>query len=116
MNLRAMVKFGFTPREALITATRNPAKWLGLPIGSLKPGAPADIAFVSGNPLADIKAAADVRQVMVGGRLHTVADLLKPYQGKQVTATATALAPLRSARNEHWWHEPEWADHACCGH
>ncbi len=116
MNLRAMVKFGFTPREALLTATRNPAKWLGLPLGSLKPGARADIAFVSGNPLADITAAADVRQVMVGGRLHTVADLLKPYQGRQVVTTADALAPLRSARNEHWWHEPEWADHACCGH
>ncbi|MGZ3146632.1 DPP IV N-terminal domain-containing protein [Lentzea chajnantorensis] len=116
MNLRAMVKFGFTPREALITATRNPATWLGLPIGSLRPGAPADIAFVSGNPLADIRAAADVRQVMVGGRLHTVADLLKPYRAQQRTATDDALPPLPSARNRHWWHEPEWADHACCGH
>ena len=70
MNLRAMVKYGFTPREALITATRNPARWLGLPLGAIKPGAPADISFVEGNPLADIKAAANVRQVMVGGRVH----------------------------------------------
>ncbi len=116
MNLRAMVKYGFTPREALITATRNPARWLGLPIGAIRPGAPADISFVSGNPLADIKAAADVRQVMVGGRVHQVADLLAPYQGQVATASVEALPALASAENKHWWHEPEWAEHVCCGH
>ncbi|MEV6243384.1 amidohydrolase family protein [Lentzea sp. NPDC051838] len=116
MNLRAMVKFGFTPREALITATRNPARWLGLPLGAIKPGAPADITFVEGNPLADIKAAANVRQVMVGGRLHQVADLLKPYQNAGLLATTNALEPLPSAENKHWWHEPEWAEHVCCAH
>ncbi|MEU0879496.1 amidohydrolase family protein [Lentzea sp. NPDC005914] len=117
MNLRAMVKYGFTPREALITATRNPARWLGLPIGAIKPGAPADIAFVEGNPLADIKAAANVKQVMVGGKLHQVADLLAPYQKQaQLMSTTNALEPLSSAENEHWWHEPEWAEHVCCAH
>jgi hypothetical protein len=117
MNLRAMVKYGFTPREALITATRNPARWLGLPIGAIRPGAPADISFVSGNPLVDIKAAADVRQVMVGGRVHQIADLLAPYQGQQVAAASVeALPALASAENKHWWHEPEWAEHVCCGH
>ncbi|NKE63683.1 amidohydrolase family protein [Lentzea sp. PSKA42] len=117
MNLRAMVKHGFTPREALITATRNPARWLGLPIGAIKPGAPADISFVSGNPLVDIKAAANVQQVMVGGRVHRVPDLLAPYQNQpQVLAAADALQPLASAQNTHWWHEPEWAERVCCDH
>lgn len=117
MNLRAMVKHGFTPREALITATRNPARWLGLPVGAIKPGAPADISLVSGNPLTDIKAAADVRKVMVGGRLHEIADLLAPYRNQpQALAAADALEPLASAKNEHWWHEPEWSEHVCCDH
>ncbi|HEX7305879.1 DPP IV N-terminal domain-containing protein [Lentzea sp.] len=116
MNLRAMVKFGFTPREALITATRNPARWLGLPLGAIKPGAPADIAFVTGDPLRDIKAAAAVQQVMVGGRLHTTADLLAPYRDRQVTTASAALDPSPSAENRHWWHEPEWAEHVCCDH
>jgi Tol biopolymer transport system component len=117
MNLRAMVKYGFTPREALITATRNPARWLGLPLGAIRPGAPADISFVEGNPLADIRAAANVRQVMVGGRLHSIADLLKPYQKQaQLLSTTDALDPLPSAENKHWWHEPEWAEHVCCEH
>ncbi|GHH30315.1 amidohydrolase family protein [Lentzea cavernae] len=115
-NLRALVEYGFTPREALITATRNPAKWLGLPLGAIKPGAPADIAFVEGNPLADIKAAANVKQVMVAGRLHSVPELLEPYQQSQVLTTSAALDPLPSAENKHWWHEPEWAERVCCDH
>ncbi|MCG8924949.1 amidohydrolase family protein [Lentzea sp. CC55] len=116
MNLRALVEYGFTPREALITATRNPARWLGLPLGAIKPGAPADIAFVEGDPLADIKAAAAVRQVMVGGRLHSVPDLLEPYRQTPALAMSAALEPLRSAEKKHWWHEPEWAERVCCDH
>ncbi|SDF81400.1 WD40-like Beta Propeller Repeat [Lentzea fradiae] len=117
LNLRAMVKYGFTPREALITATRNPARWLGLPLGAIRPGAPADIAFVGGNPLRDIKAAANVRQVMLGGRLHTVTDLLAPYrEAGELTAYTAALEPLPSAEKRHWWHEPEWACHVCEDH
>ncbi|MFD4671513.1 amidohydrolase family protein [Lentzea sp. NPDC058450] len=116
-NLRALVEYGFTPREALITATRNPARWLGLPLGAITLGAPADIAFVEGNPLADIKAAANVKQVLVGGVLHSVADLLKPYQQPaQNLTTSAALDPFPSAANEHWWHEPEWAERVCCDH
>jgi hypothetical protein len=58
MNLRAMVTFGLTPYEALTTATRNSARRLGLEgrIGTLTPGAYADVSLVSGDPLTDIKA------------------------------------------------------------
>ncbi|MFJ5990391.1 amidohydrolase family protein [Lentzea sp. NPDC092896] len=116
-NLRALVEFGFTPREALITATRNPAKWLGLPLGAIKPGAPADIAFVEGNPLADIKAAANVKLVAVGGQVHNVPDLLAPYRNQQTLTAHTAELPAApSAENKHWWHEPEWAERVCCDH
>ncbi len=117
-NLRAMVQYGMTPYEALTTATRNPAHWLGLEgkVGVLKPGAFADLSLVSGDPLADIKAAAAVRQVMVGGTLRTIDDLLKPFQTRQSTAAVVnEVLPARaSAENKHWWHEPEWADHICC--
>ena len=62
-NLRSMVAGGFTPYEALTTATRNPAKWLNLEdrIGVIKPGAQADLSFVDGDPLADIRVAAGGR-------------------------------------------------------
>jgi Tol biopolymer transport system component len=119
-NLRALVTFGFTPREALITATRNPAKWLGLEnrLGVLKPGAFADLALVDGNPLADIRAAAAVRRTVVGGVQRTVDDLLAPFRSRPVTKVAVnqVLAAKPSAESRHWWHEPEWATHVCGDH
>ncbi|WP_158847741.1 amidohydrolase family protein [Saccharothrix deserti] len=118
-NLRAMVAFGFTPLEALTTATRNPAAWLGLSgrVGTLRPGAYADIALVAGNPLADIRAAAAVRQVVVGGVVHRVEDLLTPFRASQPAALAQPRVHEHSVASdpEHWWHEPEWAAHVCCG-
>jgi AraC-like DNA-binding protein len=54
--------------------TRNPARWLGLAgrLGEIRRGAQADLSFVAGDPLTDIRAAAAVRMVMTGGKLHTV--------------------------------------------
>ncbi len=127
-NLRAMVGGGFTPYEALVTATRNPARWLGAEdrLGVVRPGAQADLSFVRGDPLADIRAAADVAQVMVGGRLHTVDELLEPFDERARPSAAPALvrAPAgatpgwrlgdHSHDRTHWWHEPEWLHRACC--
>jgi Tol biopolymer transport system component len=125
-NLRSMVSGGFTPYEALTTATRNPAKWLNLEdmLGVVRPGAQADLAFVRGNPLSDIRAAADVQQVMVAGKLHTVDELLAPYSTaapEQATTRAAGPVPVPLTRNEahahddeFWWHEPEWLHRVCC--
>ncbi|MGM1064118.1 amidohydrolase family protein [Saccharothrix sp. Mg75] len=117
-NLRAMVEFGFTPFEALTTATRNPATWLGLSgqVGVLRPGAHADLSLVAGDPLADVRAAAAVREVFVGGARHRVEDLLAPFR-QSPPAHRAALPPAPSAAHvhEHWWHEPEWSVRACCG-
>ncbi|MCP3804429.1 amidohydrolase family protein [Allokutzneria sp. A3M-2-11 16] len=121
-NLRAMVRYGFTPHEALTTATANTARWLGHQgrLGVVARGALADLSFVDGNPLADIRAAAAVRQVMLGGVLHTVEDLLKPF-----ATPAARMAPAAVLRNPavshshsdrtHWWHTPEWQQQVCCG-
>ncbi|MEV1289072.1 amidohydrolase family protein [Micromonospora sp. NPDC049679] len=126
-NLRSMVAGGFTPYEALVTATANPARWLNLAgkLGVVAPGAQADLAFVRGNPLSDIRAAADVAQVMVGGRLWTVDELLEPFSSAHAadaprpSVTAVGPAPLTAAAahahdGEHWWHEPEWLRRVCC--
>jgi hypothetical protein len=117
-NLRAKVRFGFTPYEALTTATRNPARWLGLSgkLGEVRRGAHADLSFVTGNPLADINAAAAVRMVMVGGKLQTVEELLTPFTtpaAATVPALATRVAPT-DHHSDLWWHESEWAHHYCC--
>ena len=81
LGLRAEVKYGMQPWEALQTATLVPAKTLGYgkDLGSIEPGKLADLVFVSGDPLRDIKDAANVQRVMVDGRLYSIPDLLSPF-------------------------------------
>jgi hypothetical protein len=121
MNLRAMVKYGLTPYEALTTATRVPGEFLEEPLGQIKPGMYADLTFLGGDPLTDITQAADVRQVMVNGALHTVNDLLAPF----ATAAHTGAAPGRllpklpdhPANAKYWWHDPHYLEESkrsCC--
>jgi hypothetical protein len=46
-------------------------------IGTVEPGKLADLAFLGGDPLVDIRNTRDVRRVMRGGRLFSVTDLIK---------------------------------------
>ncbi|MGW1682784.1 amidohydrolase family protein [Saccharopolyspora sp. NPDC002376] len=122
MNLRAMVRHGFTPHEALTIATRNPARWLGLEgeLGEIRPGAHADLALLDGDPLTDIAAAAAVHTTIQAGNVHTTEDLLRPFQDLQAASAPAPLNGIRHAAPERnprfWWHEPEWAHRACCEH
>ena len=52
-ELRALVDAGLTPYEALATATRNPAEFLGEAdkCGTVAVGKNADLVLVRGNPL-----------------------------------------------------------------
>lgn len=130
-NLRAMVDGGFTPYEALVTATTNPARWMGAHgrLGVVARGAQADLTFIHGDPLSDIKAVADVEMTMVGGRMFTVDELLAPFDdatvgdvqrsaAPQVNADASAMPRWRRGDHQHdrryWWHEPEWLHRHCC--
>ena len=81
LGLRAEVKFGMKPWEALQTATLLPAKTLGYgkDLGSIEVGKLADLVMVGGDPLRDIKDAADVKSVMVDGRVYSLSDLMAPY-------------------------------------
>ena len=89
LNLRAQVKYGLKPWEALQTATLLPARAFGVEqeLGTLEAGKLADMVMVSGNPLEDIKDAANVQQVMKSGRLYSVSDLMKPFQTSAPSAT-----------------------------
>jgi len=84
LGLRAEVKFGMQPWEALQTATLLPAKAYGYgkDLGSIEAGKLADLLMVSGDPLRDIKDAANVQRVMVDGRLYSTTELMEPYAGK----------------------------------
>jgi imidazolonepropionase-like amidohydrolase len=75
-ELFGCVELGMTPYEALRSATVTPAQFLGLDAGMIAPGKLADIVLVEGNPLEDIGAAHNVRQVIANGRRFTIEDLL----------------------------------------
>ncbi len=84
LGLRAEVKYGLQPWEALQTVTLLPARAFGYEkdLGSLEPGKLADLILVAGEPLRDIKDAAKIQQVMVDGRLYTIPELMAPYAAK----------------------------------
>jgi hypothetical protein len=71
---------------------------------------------VSGDPLTDIRAAAAVRMVMKGGKLHTVDELLAPFATPAPVPAQVTTAPPAVHRHDDtfWWHEPEWAHRYCC--
>src|SRR5262249_3394429 len=65
-ELLHFVEAGMRPFQALQTATSGAADALGVSddLGSIEPGKLADLVFVGGDPLHDIRAARDVRRVM----------------------------------------------------
>lgn len=66
-----MVRLGMSPLDAIQAATINAAEALGQKgqVGTLKPGAWADIIAVDGDPLADVGELADVDAVLKSGEL-----------------------------------------------
>jgi len=76
-ELANFVEAGFTPMEALRTATSNPAKFLGREAssGSVEPGKIADLVLLSANPLEDIRNTQKISLVIVDGRPFDRAEL-----------------------------------------
>ena len=65
-----MVKFGMSPKEALMAATVNAADLLDLKdeIGSLEPGKSADLIALPGDPFVDLGVLKRVRSVIRAGQ------------------------------------------------
>jgi imidazolonepropionase-like amidohydrolase len=76
-ELANFVEAGFTPMEALQTATSNPARFLGMEarLGSVEPGKIADLVLLSANPLEDIRNTRKISIVVANGRLFDRAAL-----------------------------------------
>jgi imidazolonepropionase-like amidohydrolase len=75
-ELEAYVAAGFTPLQALQTATVNTAGLLSAEIGVIEAGRLADLVMVEGDPLADIRAARNVRKVVKNGEVFDVEEVL----------------------------------------
>ena len=124
LNLRAMVRHGMRPVDALRTATRNAGQVLGHDLGTLARGQLADLVCVQGDPLSDIRAAMRVRRVMVGGVDHTVSELIAPFEAQMAVSSAAPAEPVEpdagptlASCEEPWWHNPHWVAEVrsnCC--
>ena len=89
-ELQRFVAAGFTPMEALQTATLNPAKFLGMEdrLGSIEKGKLADLVLLDGNPLEDIRNTQKIEAVIVNGSYLPRATLDKMLAGVERAANA----------------------------
>jgi imidazolonepropionase-like amidohydrolase len=70
------VKYGMTPKDALVSGTKHGAELLGLDhlLGTVAVGKEGDLVALDGNPLSDIQALAHVTAVVYQGRSRTPAN------------------------------------------
>jgi imidazolonepropionase-like amidohydrolase len=70
-ELADLVAAGLSPMDALQTATSNPAHFFGrADIGTIAPGAMADLVLLAADPLADIHHTTSIQAVVADGRLY----------------------------------------------
>ncbi len=76
-EMEAMQAAGLTPMQVLVSATRGSARALGREkdLGTVEKGKQADLLILGADPAADIKNVRQVRWVMRGGALRTIAEL-----------------------------------------
>jgi imidazolonepropionase-like amidohydrolase len=91
---------GMSPLEALESATRLPAEWLGLAdsIGTIEVGKAADLVLLGANPLEDIRGVGNIVAVMLRGVLYDLRGI------QEILATVRA-APDR-LQNDWIRHAP----------
>jgi hypothetical protein len=86
-ELEAFVEAGLSPREALQTATLNPALFAGLEneVGRVAVGYAADLVLLDANPLQDIRNTSKINSVILRGQLLDRAaldDMLKKVKAR----------------------------------
>jgi len=87
-ELQRFVAAGFTPLDALQTATINPARFLGIEdqAGTVEKGKLGDLLLLSANPLEDIANTQKIAGVVVNGRYYSRAELDKMLSRVEIAA------------------------------
>jgi imidazolonepropionase-like amidohydrolase len=82
-ELALFVRAGLTPLQALQTATRNPAQFMGRlsDLGTVEQGKLADLVLLDANPLEDIGNTRKIRAVVLAGRYFGRDDLDRMLAG-----------------------------------
>jgi predicted amidohydrolase len=100
-ELALLVQAGLTPMEALQTATRNPARFLGLEkqLGIVRKGNTADLLLLDADPLADIRNTMRIHAVVLNGRLLDRAALDRMLADVEAAASVHSKAGGRVSRD-----------------
>jgi len=116
LNLRAQVELGGQPPwQALQSATKLTAEAVGVAddLGTVEVGKLADLTFIDGDPLSDIKALANVSAVMKNGKIYEVPDLMAAFQNSAAPTSSAPTNPTAAPAKEtiesakrFWWHDP----------
>jgi imidazolonepropionase-like amidohydrolase len=87
-ELELLVESGFTPLQALQTATLNPSQFLGISdkYGTVEKGRIADMVLLAANPLTDIRNTTKIAGVMVEGKYHPREELDRVLAGLEAEA------------------------------
>jgi Amidohydrolase family len=90
-ELEYFVKAGFSPLEALQTATVNPAKFFGRlsEFGSIEEGKLGDVVLLDANPLDDIRNTRKIQAVILAGKYFSRQDLDEMLRKVEVAAAAS---------------------------
>jgi imidazolonepropionase-like amidohydrolase len=71
--LELLVAAGFTPAQALRSATLEAAKYVGAAgLGAVEVGNAADLVILQADPLADIRSTRKIAGVVLGGKYRKV--------------------------------------------
>src|SRR5579863_4743635 len=94
-ELQRFVAEGFTPLEALQTATLNPAKFMHMEdeLGTIEQGKFADLVLLDANPLEKIENTQKIAAVILNGRYFSRKDLQKILQGVEESAKKEISKP-----------------------
>lgn len=98
-ELGLLVASGLTPAQALRAATVAAAEVQGTPgaFGVIAPGARADLIILDGDPLADVRNAADPVMVILRGTPHARTELLEAARPPAAPADRFAGMPALEA-------------------
>jgi hypothetical protein len=96
-ELQRFAAAGFSPLEALQTATINPARFFGIEdqAGTVEKGKLADLVLLSANPLEDIANTQKIAGVVANGRYYSRAELDKMLSLVESTANRPSAQETR---------------------
>jgi imidazolonepropionase-like amidohydrolase len=106
-ELQAMVKAGLSPRDVLLSATRDAAKVFGskAETGTVTQGAAADLLVVDLSPLADIANLQRIAYVVKGGAVLQPSEILAPNPAWVVQKQVEAYGARDLERFLRWYAE-----------